>query len=807
MTEQTFDHAMQQAGTALESGDSPGAINALDVAISLNPDSTAAHFLLGSIHYSLGNFDQAIVSFTHATRLEPELPEPWQNLGLTLESLEQNRDALAAFSRACDLAPDWIDPWLSAGRMHSLLGQHSEAIPELQRAMELAPDDWHAPFYLGNALLLTADPEASLRMLMIATSFPGASAEAFNNLGRAQEILGHAEEALNSYRRARQIDPEHFRSAINLGSLLTAQSAYEEAEEAYSHAIKLRPSDVDGYTGIGNLLHIQHRYIEAIDAMLIAVGIQDDDPELVNHLAFSLAVVGRYSEASKWYDKLVELQPDRAAAYVNYSAMFEMMERSDEALLLLRQAAKIDPDYAKTYPLLAHAKLRQCSWENLNSLIERVTADARQEISEGHPLSAQPFALLALPMPLDIRLEAARQMAEAARARVLSPGQKPPWEHKVSAGKSKLRIGYISPDFRSHSVGICFQDLLKAHDRSGFEVYGYNIARKPDDGLTEFYSQTFDCFRSLRDMSPIEAARLIKDDNIDILIDLAGHTGNSRYEVLALKPAPIQVHFLGYGATTGADYIDYLITDDSVMTADAAEWCCEALAYMPWTFMPASRYEDYNIKVSRKDEGLPEDGFVFANFNAHYKFDPEVFAIWMRLLKRNPGSVLWLVSGTERSNENLKQEAASRGVDPDRLVIARRCGHTAHLARHQLADLGLDNYYHAGGVTTIDALWAGLPVLTLRGPYPNSRTGVGIVQAAGLPELVAENRDHYARLAHELASTPDLLNGLRQRLSDNKLNVPLFDMADFAGHLEQAYRKMWATWEAGKEPEEIRTQV
>jgi protein O-GlcNAc transferase len=800
MTEITFSEAMDQATEALNTGQTEVAVVALETAIKIDPTSTPAHFQLGSVFYSLTRFEEARVCFRETARLAPDLPESQQNLGHACEALEMFEEALQAYHEAGRLAPEWAEPRLSEGRMLVGAGRNKEAIEPLKKAVELAPEDWRPPFYLGNAWLHNADPESAVTSLALASSLEGAGAEVFNNYGRTLEMTGQRQKALPAYLQARQLDPEHFRAALNLGNYYARDRQLAKAEENYRDAIRMRPNNSEGYAGLGDLLHTQHRYDEAIEAMLKAVSITDDDAELINYLAFSLSVQGRYAEASKWYDRLIELDPERAPAYVNYASMFEMMEKPDEALLMLRQAASVAPDYSPTYPLLAHAKLRQCNWENLDSLITRVTNDARNEIAEGLPLSAQPFALLALPVPLDIRLAASRQMAEAAKNRVLSENEASPWQHKSRGEKSILKIGYISPDFRSHSVGICFQDLLAAHDRSRFEVFGYHIARKSDDDLTDYYRGAFDRFVDLRNLSPFDAAQKIHDDGIDILIDLAGHTGNSRYEVLALKPAPVQVHFLGYGATTGADYVDYLITDDAVMPPEAAQYCSETLTYIPHTFMPASRYDTPEIQVFRADEGLPENGFVFANFNAHYKFDPEVFSIWMRMLKRTPGSVLWLVSGTDRSNQNLKNEARSRGVDPDRIVIAKRCGHSAHLARHKLADLGLDNYFHAGGVTTIDALWAGLPVLTMRGPYPNSRTGVGIVEAAGLPELIADDRDHYSRLALDLAASPQRLKELRKRLNDNRLKVPLFDMAAFAVNLEQAYEQMWTAFEAGDQP-------
>lgn len=805
MSDVGAEELLSRAEAAFGEGRIADALDDINAAIALEPTSTPAYFQLGAAHHAAGDLAAAATAFRHAAELSPGTAEIHFNLASVLAQAGDDDEACASFVAARQCAPDWFDPWLAEGATLSRCGHNVEAVIPLRRAVELDPGNWNAHFHLGNALLYSHDNQGACETLAEAARLAGPVAEVENNLGRALELSGRDDEALAAYIRAREAGPDHFRSAVNLGNLYTRTGDGAAAEPIFRAAIEMRPDDVDGHAGLGNLLHYQSLHEEATVHLSRAVEIDPGDRASMNHLAFSLSLIGEYNKAYAWYTKLLELRPDDGPVYVNFANMLEMLDRSDEAMQVLQIAARRAPDFAPIYPMLAHSMLRQCNWDNINALIVRVIDDAKQEMVRKALLPAPPFVLLALPVPMDIRLEASRQAAQAASERATGAYSRNRYRHQPRPAAEKIRIGYLSPDFRGHSVGVTLRDLIAAHDRERFEIIGYHIARKNEDEHTEFYRRTFDRFVDLREFSHARSAQQIYDDKVDILIDLAGHTGNARMEVLALKPAPVQVHFMGYGATIGADYIDYLITDDGVMPPEDAQYCDESLVYMPHTFMPATRHDFPQIVAKRADHGLPEEGFVFANFNWHYKFDPEIFSIWMRLLRRAPGSVLWMAHGTEQTARNLRREAEARGVAPERLIFAPRCDQKSHLARHALADLGLDNYYHAGGVTTIDALWAGLPVLTMRGPYPNSRTGVGILEAAGLPELIAENQDEYGRIATELTTDPQRLNALRARLKATRETCHLFDMSHFARHLEAAFAEMWSTFQAGEAPHDIRT--
>ena len=295
----------------------------------------------------------------------------------------------------------------------------------------------------------------------------------------------------------------------------------------------------------------------------------------------------------------------------------------------------------------------------------------------------------------------------------------------------------------------------------------------------------------------------LRSDQIDILIDLAGHTRDSGLELFALRPAPVQVHYLGYGATLGADFIDYLVTDPVHTPAELAPYCSESLAYLPDSFMAASPAKISARRFTRADCELPDEAVVFANFNAHYKINPGIFSVWMRLLQRVPESVLWLREGSKIARANLRREAAERRIDPERLIFAGRLDRADHLARHHLADIALDTHYHVGGVTTIDALWTGVPVVTMTGPSHSMRTGASILSAIGLPQLIAVDPSAYEALAYSLAVDSTQRSALRAELMRNRLSEPLFNPQRLARHLETAFKAMWLRHQSGESPTDI----
>jgi predicted O-linked N-acetylglucosamine transferase (SPINDLY family) len=297
-----------------------------------------------------------------------------------------------------------------------------------------------------------------------------------------------------------------------------------------------------------------------------------------------------------------------------------------------------------------------------------------------------------------------------------------------------------------------------------------------------------------------QSANQIHDDEIDILIDLAGHTKGGQLSLLALRAAPIQVHYLGYSATVGAKYLDYLITDHHQVPPEQRPFFTEKLVYLPDTFMATQRAPVAVDTPSRADCGLPDDAFVLVNFNTHYKIEPKIFAIWMRLLRKTPNAVLWLIRGTKTSSSNLRREAAARGVAPERLIFADKIPHPQHLARLPLADLALDNLYHGGGVTTVDCLWVGVPLLTLTGPTPQSRNGATLLSVIGQEDMIQHRIEDYEALAMALANDPDRLARIKARLIATRDDHPLFKSKRLTRHLELAYELMWQKYEAGEPP-------
>ncbi|ALF56607.1 UDP-N-acetylglucosamine--peptide N-acetylglucosaminyltransferase SEC [Nostoc piscinale CENA21] len=368
----------------------------------------------------------------------------------------------------------------------------------------------------------------------------------------------------------------------------------------------------------------------------------------------------------------------------------------------------------------------------------------------------------------------------------------------------RLRIGYLSNDFRNHATSHLMRSLFNLHDRANFEIFAYSFGADDKSEYRQYIATNCEQFRDITTLSIEESAQQIYDDGIHILVDLKGYTAGSRSGILALKPAPIQVNYLGYPGTMGADFIDYMIGDAIVTPPEFADSFSEKLVILPHSY----QVNDYQqaiaaTSVSRSQYGLPEQGFVYCCFNNNYKIEPQIFDVWMRILAAVPGSVLWLLVRFPAAEDNLKKAAEARGIDSDRLIFAQYHRKAEHLARHQLADLFLDTLYCNAHTTASDALWAGLPVLTCRGETFASRVGASLLTAVGLPDLVSHNLEQYEQLAIHLGNSPETLLKLKQRLAQNLMSYPLFDTPRFTHNLEQAYFAMWHIYSAGQLPQPI----
>lgn len=676
-------------------------------------------------------------------------------------------------------------------------GQSDSAVTWYRRALEGAPAVVAIHNNLATALLQLGDAEAAVAQAEAGLAIEPDFAILHNTLGNALVAAGSLTRAAKHYRQAMLLEPEQRSARVNLANVLRDLNEPKYAIAIYNEALKLEPTDADALGGLA-LLHMQEgRHEEAVPKLQEALRHRPGDIAAMNNLAICLLRQGRRHEALALYRDVVALQPDNDRAHGNLGQVLQGLGRYDEAATALREALRLAPERSDLKPPFMQALRQLCAWVELDGLEADILA--RAETGQSRGLS--PFAIAGTSATPSLRLAIARDYARACTAEAEAGAAAQPFGRPAATEERRLRVGYVSPDFRRHSVAVSFLPLLKAHGRRQFEWHGFAIGLEEPDDTTESFRQAFDQFEDLRGLPPREAAARINAAGIDLLIDLAGHTRDSALEIFAWRPAPVQAHYLGYGSTLGADCIDYLITDPVHTPPELAPFCHEQLVYLSATFMAAGPYEVSARTPSRADCGLPETGLVLCCFNAHYKLDAETFAVWMALLRELPDSVLWLKQGDGLTMTNLDNAAARHGIDPARIVWADRRPHADHLARHKLADLALDSRRHNGGVTTLDSLWSGVPVLTVAGDSHAGRTGASLLSTLGVPELIAADLEDYYDKALDLLRPPGALAAMRARVEAARAASALFRPGRLAGDLERAYAEIIRRQRTGEKPQ------
>jgi protein O-GlcNAc transferase len=819
----------------LANGYAHKALNYLERALNLEPDSANAHFNSAIALSTLDDFAQAAEHFGTAAKIKPDWALAHINTAATLNRAGRGAEAIPWFRSGLQLAPENLTAMRDLAGALIDVGEREEPRQMLNRYLDHHPDDPDCYYMLGNlarlernfeqaveyhqksrslggdaddnsvnmatALLELKRPAEAEEVLLKALIENPGFAEGWNNLGNAYVARKHFAEATKAYERALTIDASLTSAANNMATCYLRAGQFDVALKQAQQNSLSAPDNADSWTGLGTVLLTLEDFEEALVAFEKALAIDPDHLDARHNRAVTLHRLALFEAARSDYEAVLQLAPYRQQSWFNLGNLFQVLSRHGDAVNAFQTALAIDPDYAAAWSFLAHSLKHECRWDELDEVATQAIEHTRQEIECGAEVSSSPFSLMQLAAPGEVRLAAARQVSQSAAEVARLTAEETPFSYPAPTGK-KLRIGYISPDFREHSVGRTFQELLSRHDRERFELFGYYTGSH-SDSVTKSLSRNFDSFVELADQPFAEAARRINDDNIHILVDLAGHTRGARLEVLARRPAPVQAHFLGYGFTLGADFIDYLITDETTIPDTERPWCHENIVYLPHHSLPASRPEFSDIETDRKAQGLPDDAFVFANFNGHYKFDADVFTAWMEILKKTNNSVLWLLQSSGESGSNLCQQAERHGVDPARLVFAEKTGNAEHLSRLSLADLALDTWQHAGGVTSIDALWAGLPVLSVVTNDLIDRTGASLLLAANMPELVASSREDYVQKAIQVAGSPESTSRLKSKLRSNQHSAPLFDTPSFTRYLEKAYEAMWQAYIKGEDAKTI----
>jgi predicted O-linked N-acetylglucosamine transferase (SPINDLY family) len=560
-------------------------------------------------------------------------------------------------------------------------------------------------------------------------------------------------------------------------------------------AIRLAPDDAEAYFAAGLIHEDQGQPLAAFQAYQKAIEREPRDVRAYNNLAAVLVTLRQLDLAIATARIAVALAPDNPDVYLNLGAALRLKGKDDEAHGIYRRIVALDPDHGEALVELCHRMQHACEWEGLDALMTRSWA-----LGHGRGKLVSPFAIMTATTAPSEQLTCARVWGARLARGVATPLA--PYAPRPAARRGrKLRIGYLSADFHAHATAMLVVDLIERHDRSRFAVYGYSLG--PDDGspMRRRIAKAFDRFVDLKDASDSDAARRIHADEIDVLLDLKGYTQDARVKIMAHEPAPIQINYLGFPGTMGAPFIDYVIADRHVAPMRHQTNFDEKIVHLPDCYQPNDRSRRIGeASVTRAAVGLPGDGFVFCSFNSLYKITPEMFDVWTRLLATTPGSVLWLLRSNERAAENLRREAARRGVDPTRLVFAPFVAADAHLARLRLADLFLDTFPVNAHTTASEALWVGLPLVTLTGETFASRVAGSLLHAIGAPDLVAETKADYEALAQALARDPERLAVIRARLQDNRLTAPLFDTPRYARHFEAALAHVVARMDAGDPP-------
>ena len=571
------------------------------------------------------------------------------------------------------------------------------------------------------------------------------------------------------------------------------QRQFEEILEKIKPMVSLFPNAITLHIIQGGSNAALQRHDAAIDNYKQAIKIKPDYADAYYNMGVVLKDKGEADAAIKSYEQAIKIKPDYADAYNNMGAALKDKGEVDAAIDSYKEALKIKPDYelARSAKLFQQAHI--CDWAAIKEDSEAIAnlGTLAQFV--------EPFGLLSL----EDAPERQRLRSEIYAKRKFS--QKPlPLAPRSTQKPDRLRIGYFSSDFKEHPVAYLMAKVIETHDRSFFEVYGYSIGPANDDKMRHRFIKGFDVFDDVQDMSDQDVALLARQDQIDIAIDLTGYTQNSRSGVFAYRAAPMQINYLGYPGTMGANFIDYIIADPILIPSDSQKHYNEKIIQLPNSYMPTDNTRIFSEReLTRLEMGLPEQGFVFCCFNNNYKISPTEFDVWMRLLLKVEGSVLWLRKSNKWSEGNFCKEAKSRGVDPSRLIFADRVPMDEHLARHRLADLFLDTFAFNAHTTATEALWAGLPVVTKLGQGFAARVAGSLLSAIDLPELITETEIEYEALILDLATNPQRLAAIKQKLAANRLSKPLFNTELFTKHLEDGYQQAYQRYFDGLEPDMI----
>jgi len=606
----------------------------------------------------------------------------------------------------------------------------------------------------------------------------------------------HFNDAKKIFSEILKNEPNNFAAYNNLGNIYFILGNLDSALQNYDNAIKLKKDFADAFNNKGNVLIKLNKKKDAIESYQKAIQFNKAHFQAYYNLGAALKEQKKYELAVENYKKAKKIKPDYLEVYIGLGNLYLEIKNNNLALECFEDAIKIKPNHNFLLGNILHTKLKLCMWDDIDKNIK----DLEEQVLRLNKISL-PFPLLTFNNSLKLQKICSQiwsQHQVLNYKKILGPISK-------KETNKKIKIGYYSADFHDHATSNLMVNLFELHDRSKFEIVGFYFGPESQHEMHKRVSNAFDQFINVKLKTDREITQLSRELDIDIAIDLMGFVKNNRFKIFIEKCAPIQVNYLGYPGTLSADFFDYIIADEILIPKESQEYYSEKIVYLPNTYQPNDQKKQISKKIFKREEiGLPKNNFVFCSFNQSSKILPKTFDVWMRILKKVNRSVLWLLESNINTRENLKDQANRRGIDPSRLIFAERLPPEEHLARHKAADLFIDTFPYNAHTTCSDALWAGLPVLTLQGETFASRVASSLLNAIGLSELITKNSYEYEKKAIELGNDLSKVVGLKEKIENNKLTKPLFNTKLFTSHIEQAYFEMYKRYNKNEKPENIK---
>lgn len=697
---------------------------------------------LGFIAMKIGLIEQADMAFEQAIELNAKYEEAIFNLAHVKKIAGNANASLDLYQKVISINPKNIEAIINLGNVYIEIGQFKQAYTTLLMGCEISPNDTRLFVNIATALINLDKPEAALEAINWAYKLDKKDANLLNTFGGVLLMLGDRNGALKKYKEALIVDSENEATLNNIGLVIRNTGDPRDSIAWFAKAIELNPNFDKAYTNLGAAYMLMKEESKALVNFKKSLQINPESVKTITMIADACLELGHVNESIQYYTKAFELDSNNL--------------------------------YSLSKSL--HCARKNCIWD-----LQLKNAGAKRWDTESIHKQVTPFTFLSIEDDPLKQLERSKAWTSAVAWRVETRSNLP-----VRKKNKKIRIGYFSADFHDFPGMYLMAGMLESHNRTDFEVFAFSYGPEKNDGMRKRIVKAVDHFIDIRELSIEDTVELCDDLGIDIAIHRNGHTANGRTGIFARRLATVQINYLGYPGSLGADFIDYMIADEIVIPETHKKYYSEEILYMPHCYQPN---DDKRVvaetSTTKSDFGLPEDGFVFCCFNNSYKISSDEYDVWMRILGRIANSVLWILKSNEQMVQNLRKEASARGIDPDRIVFAEKLPQAEHMARHKHADLFLDTFNYNAHTTASDALWMGLPVVTKIGEQFAARVSASLLNAIGVPELVTNTVDDYENLIFDLATNNKKLNHLRKKILENRISKPLFDTKKYTRDFER----------------------